>query len=97
MSRSFEQRTNGLVLYAVIIAGLASRGLVGNYTYFGSTSATVSGAQDWLMVAAVLGFGASKIVAPKPLYHGLAKGFIEAARLRVQIASVEGEAVKEQS
>ncbi len=52
MSRSFEQRTNGLVLYAVIIAGLASRGLVGNYTYFGSSSAAVSGGWDWLMVIA---------------------------------------------
>jgi H+/Cl- antiporter ClcA len=53
MSRSFEQRTSGLVLYAVIIAGLASLGLVGNYNYFGSTSATVSGTiGDWLMVVA---------------------------------------------
>ena len=50
MSRSFEQRTNGLVLYAVIFAGLTSLGLVGNYTYFGVTSATVTNWQDWLMV-----------------------------------------------
>jgi H+/Cl- antiporter ClcA len=50
MSRSFEQRTNGLVLSTVIIAGLASLALVGNYTYFGTTSATVSGAWEWLMV-----------------------------------------------
>lgn len=50
MSRSFEQRTNGLVLYAVIIAGLASLGLVGNYTYFGSTSASVIDARDWTLV-----------------------------------------------
>jgi H+/Cl- antiporter ClcA len=53
MSRSFEQSTNGLVLYAVIIAGLASLGLVGNYSYFGSTSDVMSGTpRDWLMVVA---------------------------------------------
>jgi H+/Cl- antiporter ClcA len=50
MSRSFEQRTNGLVLYAVIFAGLTSLGLVGNYTYFGTTSAAVTGPQDWALV-----------------------------------------------
>ena len=52
MSRSFEQRTNGLVLYAVIFAGLTSLGLLGNYTYFGLTSATTGNWQDWLMVIA---------------------------------------------
>ncbi len=52
MSRSFEQRTNGLVLYAVIFAGLTSLGLVGNYTYFGITHATAGTWQDWLMVIA---------------------------------------------
>ena len=36
MSRAFEQRTNGLVLIAVIFAGLASLGMLGNYTYFGT-------------------------------------------------------------
>jgi H+/Cl- antiporter ClcA len=35
-----------------------------------------------LMIAAVLGFGASKLIAPEPLYHGLAKGFIEDAQRR---------------
>lgn len=50
MSRSFEQRTNGLVLYAVIIAGLVSLGLVGNYSYFGSTSDTATTALDWVLV-----------------------------------------------
>ncbi len=52
LSRSFEQRTNGLALYAVIFAGLTSLGLVGNYTYFGVTSATAVNWQDWLMVIA---------------------------------------------
>jgi H+/Cl- antiporter ClcA len=50
MSRSFEQKTNGLVLYAVIFAGLTSLGLVGNYTYFGTTSATVVTPENWALV-----------------------------------------------
>lgn len=53
MSRSFEQRTNGLVLYAVIIAGLASLVIVGDYTYFGTTSATIGQSRDWIMVVVV--------------------------------------------
>src|SRR5262249_25093755 len=36
MGRAFEQRNAGLVLIAVILAGIASLGLVGNYSYFGS-------------------------------------------------------------
>lgn len=57
MSRSFEQRTSGLVLYTVIISGLVSLGLVGNYTYFGSTSATAVSAQDWVLVVLCGGAG----------------------------------------
>ena len=37
MGRAFEQRNAGLVLIAVILAGLASLGLVGNYSYFAAT------------------------------------------------------------
>ena len=50
MSRSFEQRTSGLVLTAVIIAGIASLGLLGNYTYFGHTAAELGSMIDWLAV-----------------------------------------------
>jgi len=32
-----------------------------------------------LMLASVLGFGASRLIAPESLYHGLAKGFLEDA------------------
>ncbi len=51
MSRSFEARTNGLVLITVIIGGLVSLGLTGNYTYFGTTHAAVASLWDWAMVA----------------------------------------------
>jgi H+/Cl- antiporter ClcA len=50
MSRSFEQRTSGLVLAAVIVAGLASLALLGNYTYFGHTAATLARLEDWAAV-----------------------------------------------
>ncbi len=52
LSQSFEHRTTGLVLYAVIIAGLVSRALVGNYTYFGTLQGAVSAWADWRMVIA---------------------------------------------
>jgi H+/Cl- antiporter ClcA len=50
MSRSFETRTNGLVLYTVIISGIAALALSGNYTYFGTTSGSVGGVEDWALV-----------------------------------------------
>jgi H+/Cl- antiporter ClcA len=57
MSRSFEHRTNGLVLYAVIFAGLTSLGLAGNYTYFGVTSVAVTSAAGWALVLGCGVFG----------------------------------------
>lgn len=52
MSRSYQTRTNGLVLSAVIIAGVASLSLLGSYTYFGQSHAGGSFPQDWLLVVA---------------------------------------------
>jgi H+/Cl- antiporter ClcA len=50
MSRAFEIRTSSLVIGTVIAAGLTSMALMGNYTYFGSTPATLNTAADWLAV-----------------------------------------------
>ena len=50
MGRAFEQRNSGLVLIAVILAGLASLGLVGNYSYFGSNTSMLSVTIDWVSV-----------------------------------------------
>jgi H+/Cl- antiporter ClcA len=50
MSRAFESRTSGLVLMAVILGGLASLAMVGDYNYFGHSTAMLSGALDWLAV-----------------------------------------------
>ncbi|MCO5730996.1 chloride channel protein [Rhizobium sp. SSA_523] len=52
MSRTFESRSNGLVLTAVILSGLAALGLVGSYTYFGETGVSATTGADWLLVLA---------------------------------------------
>ncbi|MFZ2407319.1 MAG: chloride channel protein, partial [Methylobacter sp.] len=50
MSRSFEQKTSGTVLTAVIIAGMTSLALMGNYNYFGHTGAALAFSREWLAV-----------------------------------------------
>jgi len=50
MSRSFSERANLLIIGAVIAAGIVSMGALGNYTYFGVTSATLGSATGWVMV-----------------------------------------------
>ena len=50
MSRAFETRTSSLIIAAVIAAGLTSLSLMGNYSYFGSTPATLRMGMDWLAV-----------------------------------------------
>ncbi len=47
MTRSLEQRVSGTVLTAVIIAGLVSMAVLGNYTYFGRSTASFSLATGW--------------------------------------------------
>ena len=50
LSRSFETRTSGLVLGAVMAAGLTSLALVGNYDYFGSSAMMLRNGADWLAI-----------------------------------------------
>ncbi|MDR3463647.1 MAG: chloride channel protein [Beijerinckiaceae bacterium] len=50
LSRSFESKTSGLVLGCIIAAGVTSLGLLGDYTYFGSTSATLPLGRAWFIV-----------------------------------------------
>ncbi|MGN6467990.1 MAG: chloride channel protein [Rhizobiaceae bacterium] len=52
MSRAYQARTNGLVLFAVILAGLASLAVAGNYTYFGITQVTAAFPGDVPLVIA---------------------------------------------
>lgn len=50
LSHSFESRTSGTVLTAVIIGGITTLALVGNYTYFGHTSAVLDFGPGWIAV-----------------------------------------------
>lgn len=50
LSRSFAVRTSGLILGAVIAAGLTSLAIVGDYNYFGSTGATLPLGRAWIVV-----------------------------------------------
>jgi len=49
MSRSFEERTTGTMLIAVIIAGMTALAINGNYTYFGTAHVEIH-ARDWMIV-----------------------------------------------
>ena len=68
MSRSFEQRTNGIVLGTIIAAGLTALALQGDYTYFGTTHAALGGVEGWLavpvlgMAGGLLGGGFSRVL-----------------------------------
>lgn len=50
MSRSFESRTSGTVMTAVIVAGVVSLWWLGDYTYFGRTSAALQEDQGWIAI-----------------------------------------------
>ena len=52
MSRSYEDKTTGTLLIAVIIAGVTALAVLGNYTYFGSTSVSLTFSQVWPAVLA---------------------------------------------
>ena len=50
MSRSFEERTSGTILTAVILSGVASLAVLGDYPYFGYTSAVLPLDSAWIAV-----------------------------------------------
>ena len=52
LSRSFEERSAGIIFAAVVLAGVTSVALTGNYTYFGTTDATLPGLYAWIVVPA---------------------------------------------
>jgi H+/Cl- antiporter ClcA len=68
MARSFEERSSGTLLTAVIIAGLAAVYVQGNYTYFGASHDALHGASGWLgvllcgLAGGVLGGGFSRLL-----------------------------------
>ena len=68
LSRSFESKTSGTVLTTVIVCGITSVAIMGNYTYFGHTSAQLSLARAWEptlacgVLGGVLGGGFSRVL-----------------------------------
>ena len=50
MSRSFEVRASGLIIATVILAGLTAQALLGDYTYFGVTTAGLRIGTAWMAV-----------------------------------------------
>lgn len=50
MSRAFDIASSGLLIGGIIAAGLTSLALLGDYTYFGTTAATLHVASGWLAV-----------------------------------------------
>jgi H+/Cl- antiporter ClcA len=50
LSHAFESRTSGVVLTAVIIGGITTLALVGNYSYFGHTAAVLDLGRGWIAV-----------------------------------------------
>ncbi|MGZ3306823.1 MAG: chloride channel protein, partial [Asticcacaulis sp.] len=50
LGKSFEQRTSGTVIFTVMLAGIASLGLLGDYTYFGRHTTVITGWPDVLAV-----------------------------------------------
>ncbi len=50
LSRSFEAKASGLVIGCIIAAGVTSLAILGDYTYFGSTAATMPLGRVWLVV-----------------------------------------------
>jgi H+/Cl- antiporter ClcA len=50
LSHSFESRASGTVLTAVILAGITTLALAGNYTYFGVSSVELTIGSGWLAV-----------------------------------------------
>ena len=50
LSRAFEAKASGLVIGCIIAAGVTSLALLGDYTYFGTTDATMPLGMAWLAV-----------------------------------------------
>lgn len=50
MSRSYEQRSSGILIIAVVVAGITALAILGDYTYFGTSQATLTLTNGWLAV-----------------------------------------------
>jgi len=74
LSGRFEHRFSGTLLTAVIVGGVVSLGLLGNYTYFGHVAARMPLGQAWLAI----------------LLCGVVAGLLGGVFARMVLASVAG-------
>ncbi|WP_140721158.1 chloride channel protein [Pseudomonas sp. Hp2] len=74
LSGRFEHRFSGTLLTAVIVGGVVSMGLLGNYTYFGKVPALLPLGQAWVAI----------------LLCGVAAGLLGGLFARLVLASVAG-------
>ena len=89
MSRSFEARTSGTILAAVIAAGITSLTLQGDYTYFGTSHAALGSVAGWFAVpllgvlGGLLGGGFSRVLI---LFGGSIPGRLGRLVMRHRVA-----------
>lgn len=57
LGRAYEARTGGLIVAAIVAAGLTAMALTGNYTYFGTSSATLPFGPGWIAVPVIGALG----------------------------------------
>ncbi|NEU13397.1 chloride channel protein [Methylobacterium sp. BTF04] len=50
LSRAYEARNGALIVAAIVAAGLTALAITGNYTYFGTSSATLPFGRGWIAV-----------------------------------------------
>jgi len=91
MSRSYEDKTSGTLLIAVIIAGVTALAILGNYTYFGSTSVNLTISQVWpaVLLCGVVG-GLLGGIFSMTLIHGSRRIAPHIAMYPVRIAFICG-------
>jgi H+/Cl- antiporter ClcA len=51
LAGTYEHRFSGIILTAVIFAGVVSLGVLGNYAYFGQVASTLPLGQSWIAIA----------------------------------------------
>jgi H+/Cl- antiporter ClcA len=92
MSGAFEHRMSGIILTAVIIAGIVSLGLLGDYAYFGKVSPNLPLGQGWLavLVCGVVCGNAGGLFARLILLGGSALSKIAKLRARWPILFAAG-------
>jgi len=78
MARGFERRSTSVILTAIVLAGVSSMSILGNYNYFGQATAEFSLEHDWIplliigVVGGLLGAGfAWLLTRGRKRLHGL--------------------------